>query len=76
MKKATERGQEMMLIKMGELPKMALDFLEHLVSKVGMCMETCLTAYTVYAQIIEGLSCDDSLYKARDEDIIWFKENS
>jgi hypothetical protein len=37
-----------------------------------MCGEVFITAYAVYAQCAEGLSCEDDLYKARPEDREWF----
>jgi hypothetical protein len=33
-----------------------------------------LTAFAAYAQCVEKLPCKDRLYKAREEDYIWFKE--
>lgn len=71
---AVQRGVEMMNIKMGELPPLAVEFLRHLASKVGYCGEVCLTAFAVYAQCVEGLPCDDDLYEARPEDRQWFSE--
>jgi hypothetical protein len=34
--------------------------------KYGMCSETMITAFCHYAQIVEGLACDDDLYLATD----------
>lgn len=36
-------------------------------------MEVCLTVYTVYAQIVEGLPCDDELYIPDQDAISWYK---
>jgi hypothetical protein len=72
---AEERGQEMMSIKMNELPPKALEFAKKLCKEVGMCGETLLTAWTIYAQCVENLPCSDDLYKARPCDIEWFNEN-
>ncbi len=69
---AEERGMEMMLIPMNELPEIALEFSKKLCNETGMCIETLLTSWTVYAQCIEKLTCTDDLYKARKEDIEWF----
>lgn len=71
---AEERGAEMMWIKMSELPKLAVDFAKKLTREVGMCSEVLLTAWTVYAQCVEGLECTDSLYLARPQDRAWFEE--
>jgi hypothetical protein len=72
-KTALERGQEMMYIKMSELPELAMDHLKYLSGKIGMCMEVCLTVYTVYAQIVEGLPCDNELYIPDQDAISWYK---
>lgn len=69
---AEERGMEMMLIPMKDLPPLAKEFAEHLCRQVGMCMEVLLTAWTVYAQCVEELPCGDELYIARPQDREWF----
>jgi hypothetical protein len=71
---ALSRGEEMLYIPMKDLPPLALEFARHLCKQYGMCIETMLTAYTVYAQCVEGLDCKDDLYKARDIDIEWFNQ--
>ena len=73
---AEKRGLEMMLVPMGQLPPLALAFAKKMCNEVGMCSETLLTAWTVYAQCVEGLPCTDSLYQAREQDKAWFKENA
>lgn len=72
-KTAEDRGMEMMLIPMGKLPPLALDFAKHLCAQMGMCGEVLLTAWTVYAQCVDGLSCDNDLYQARPCDRDWFE---
>lgn len=71
---ALSRGQEMMRIKMCDLPELAIGHLKYLSAKIGMCMEVCLTVYTVYAQIVEGLPCDDELYIPDADSIRWYKD--
>lgn len=71
---AETRGLEMMLVPMKLLPKLALDFAQHLCSQMGMCSETLLTAWTVYAQEVENLPCTDTLYLSRPIDKEWFAE--
>lgn len=71
---AEERGMEMMTIPRGQLPYMSVIFAKHLCGQVGMCMEVLLTAYTVYAQCVEGLKCTDDLYIARNVDRDWFRD--
>ncbi len=72
MKTAMERAQEMMLIPMGQLPPLALEFAKYTCNRIGMCGEVLLTCWSVYAQLVEKLKCDNSLYIARDEDKEWF----
>ncbi len=60
---AVERGIEMMRIPMRDLPEKALIMCRHMCDTYMMCMEVMLTAYVVYAQIEEGLECDDDLYR-------------
>jgi hypothetical protein len=74
MKTAEQRGMEMMLIPMRDLPPLALEFANKLAREAGMCMETLLTAYTVFAQCAEGLPCTDELYVAREADRQWFAD--
>ncbi len=76
MKTAEERGAEMMMTPMKDLPPLALKFAKKLCQEVGMCGEVLMTAWTVYAQCHEGLTCTDSLYMARREDRIWFAKQS
>ena len=76
MKYAVTRGREMLLVPTGLLPKLALDFLKKLGSEPGVYLEICLTAFAVYAQCVEGLPCDDERYKARPQDIEWFRQNT
>lgn len=72
MSPAMKRAQEMMTIPMRKLPPLALEFAEYTCKQVGMCSEVLLTCWAVYAQLVEGLECDDSLYLARTEDKAWF----
>jgi len=69
---ALERAQEMMTTPMGQLPIMAVLYARKLLSEVGVCGEVYLTAYAAYAQCVEGLACDDDLYKAQDPE--FFKQ--
>jgi hypothetical protein len=69
---AVKRGTEMMHVPMNQLPPLAVEFAKKLCREVGGCMEVLLTAYVVYAQLVEGLPCDDDLYTARDVDKAWF----
>ncbi len=69
---AEQRGSEMMLTPMNQLPPLAIEFAKQLCRRVGMCAETLLTAWTVYAQCVEKLPCTDSAYRASEWDKEWF----
>jgi hypothetical protein len=71
---AIERGQQMMHVPMDQLPEAALKFAAHLCRKFGMCGEVMLSAYITYAQVEEGLPCEDSLYKLTEEHRGWYEE--
>lgn len=75
MQTAVDRAMEMMAIPMNQLPPLAVKFARRLCNEVGMCGETFVTAYAVYAQIVEGLPNNDSLYSAREQDRKWFMLN-
>ena len=75
MKTAMDRAQELMSTKMSEVPELAIKFVQHLIEKIGVCSETWLLAYCVYAQEIEGLKCDDPSYKPDIEMKQWFEDN-
>lgn len=72
---ALERGKELLNIPMSKLPAPAMGYMKYLSRKVGMCIEVCLTAYTAYAQICEGLECTEIDYQASPDAINWFNEN-
>lgn len=69
---AEERGMNMMHIPMGEIPPLARKYAAYQCKQFGMCGEVLLTAWTVYAQCVEGLICNDPNYQARHLDIEWF----
>lgn len=59
---AVRRGIEMMHMPTRDIPTSAMLYAAFLCGKYGMCGEVLLSAYVVYAQIEEGLSCEDPLY--------------
>lgn len=60
---AVDRGVHLLTrVPVGDLPPEAIIYAGYLCMKVGMCGEVMLSAYVVYAQIVEGLACDDALY--------------
>ena len=64
-KDACERAEE--ILNMENPPKLALAYAKKLTEKSGYCAEALLTAFAQYAQIEEGLPCEDDLYLASDE---------
>lgn len=73
---AVDRATQMMVVPKNQLPPLALEFARKMCREVGMCGETYITAYAIYAQCVEGLPCDDALYAARDADVAWFAEQA
>lgn len=73
---AVERAAELLNIPIKDLPPLAVQFRNRLCSEMGLCLEVCLTAFAAYAQCVEGLPCDDEAYKARPQDVHWFKHRT
>lgn len=71
---ALQRASEMMRMPMKDLPEVAVEYAKHLASRVGLCGEVLYTAWAVYAQMVEKLPCDDSLYTPREDAIIFYRE--
>ena len=64
------RGVQLLLVPMNTLPPVALSYLRHLSRRVGMCIETCLTAYAAYAHVVEKLPLgEDTLYHPPQDEI-------
>jgi hypothetical protein len=72
---AMEEAMIMMHLPMSSLPKISLDYLKELSSKVGFCGEVCVTAYAAYCQAILGMPCEDEGYKIEPDAKKWFEEN-
>ena len=72
---AVAEAVKMMRLPMKDLPELAMEFLKHLSNKVGYCMETCLTAYATYNQMVLKMECEDELYKITQPDLIqWWED--
>lgn len=71
---AVDRGVELMRVPMRELPHPAIIFAGYLCKKLGMCGEVMLSAYATYAQVVEGLPCDDDLYFASPSVLAMWEE--
>ena len=73
---AEERAHELFFeTKITDVPLGALEYCKHLYKEIGVCSETCLTAYTHYAQAIEGLKTNDPLYVIDQAGQEWFRKN-
>jgi hypothetical protein len=64
----------LMYVKASELPPLALGLRNHMASRLGMCMEVCITAFACYAQVVEGLECHDDLYIVQAPERRWLEE--
>lgn len=63
---AVKRGVEMMAWPTRDIPTSAMLYAAYLCKSYGMCGEVLLTAWVVYAQIVEGLDCGDDLYQVTE----------
>jgi hypothetical protein len=62
---AVRRGMELFTkVPMDKLPDEAMIYCAYMCKKYMGCGEVMLTAYCVYAQLHEGLECDDEMYFA------------
>ena len=66
------RAHKMMELPTADLPEIAIKYIRHLGKRYGLCGEVILTALCHYAQVIEGLSCEDAMYKIDDCGIRFF----
>lgn len=74
-KNAVDRAMELMSIKTKDLPPLALEWRNELCRTYGGCMEVCISAFAEYAQAVEGLPCDNSLYVLTPAAEQFFKEH-
>lgn len=72
---AMDRANELMSVPGRTLPDLAQRYVARMVGMTGICMEVCYTAFAHYAQVVEGLPCEDPQYKPSESDRAWFKEN-
>lgn len=67
---AEERAAELAHTPADQVPQLANDFYQHRARTIGVCMEVCIWAFTIYAHLVEGLECTQ--YEPSDEDRKWF----
>lgn len=67
-KDAVERAQEFFSKPGREIPKLAFVYAQELCRRYGGCCEVIISAYAHYAQLEEGLPCNDDLYCTSEED--------
>lgn len=72
---AVVRASEWMRTPIKDVPPLAVYYAKYLGNRFGMCDEIWVTAFAHYAQIIEGLPCEDDLYQINDEARDWFAHN-
>lgn len=61
-KTAVDRAMEMMTIPTGKLPIEAVELAYYIAKELGGCGEIFITAYAIYAQVVEGYTTDDTPY--------------
>lgn len=59
---AVDRATELLAMKQTALPLGALQGAQALCRRIGVCMGVYITAFAYYAQIVEGLKCEDPAY--------------
>lgn len=69
---AVYEAMKMLKLPVNTLPPIALKYLKNLSSRIGMCIEVCLTAYATYNQIMLNMPCNDDLYIVPDSERQWF----
>lgn len=68
-KDALARGIELVATKGRDLPLLAMRYAQALCSRVGMCGETCITAFSWYAEKEEGCApAEDDNYRVHEGD--------
>ena len=73
-KDALARAAEMMQMPMKQLPALAFAYMQKMCHTYAACGEVILTAFAHYAQLEEGLPCDDFLYRPGKKEKQLFKE--
>lgn len=73
---AEMRASELMGTLIKDVPDLARQYLRKLTSELGISGEVIFHAYSVYAQCVENLTCEDSLYRASPEEKKWFLETA
>ena len=61
-KSAEENAGEMLRVPMNELPDVSVEFLNFISKKIGICLETCFTAYVYYSVFVLNMKCIDDSY--------------
>ena len=74
-KDALDVAGEMLRIPMSQLPAPAIEYLKHMSSSIGMCIEVCLTAYCHYNQAVLNMPCSDEEYVLTKDAKSWFVNN-
>lgn len=72
---ALTEAMRMMTVPMNQLPPIALEYAKDLCRRGGGCMETFITAYAAYNQVVLGMPCSDDLYIVPDDEREWFVRN-
>ena len=69
---AEQRAWKLYETPMNEMPKLARAFNLAYCKKYGGCGDTTLTAFTIYAQLAEGLACKKPTLIASAQEKRWF----
>lgn len=69
---AEQSAGEMLRIPINELPELASEFLTFVSKKIGICLETCFTAFVYYSVAVLELKCENSDYIHSEWMIDWW----
>jgi len=71
---AEQRANQLIGLPAMQVPRLARAFANHLVKQHDYCTEIIHQAYVVFAQVVEGLTCEDPINQTRKEDAEWFQQ--
>jgi hypothetical protein len=71
---AMERARELMATPSKDLPPLAYKYAQELCRTIGISAEVMITAFAFYAQIVEGLPCEEECYVVGEANRRFFNE--
>jgi len=72
--KTEDRAAELFAMPMKDVPKKAINYMNHLGKQMGLCGEVCIHAYKIYAYLTEGLCYKEEKNKPKDEEVKEYRQ--